>query len=306
MGQASRAVQSNLSPGGRQLRRRGIHSAKQPPPGKRRKGLSKTLQRKYEYIMGGILSFVLLISIVYAFFQRTQKEFPIASPAIGGFVTELLRERQEQEITGKGEQKGEETKTPLPEEEKSDGEVPLSKEKQPVSQEAQAESYSQLLEQLGVALRSQDTAFLSEKLVYKDGSGTFQKYPENQIAGFAQYMEEYPSERESFLTNIKEEEIYGAKKDGSYVTALPVIYFAITTDTDNTTVVVDTFPSSMMERKDTLSKGPLLPMVYKIRASNSGWTSEVSQDVEVKLENGGQNMPVEIKGEQLDVEEEAS
>ena len=159
MGQASRAVQSNLSPGGRQLRRRGIHSVKQPPPGKRRKGLSKTLQRKYEYIMGGILSFVLLISIVYAFFQRTQKEFPIASPAIGGFVTELLRERQEQEITGKGEQKGEETKTPLPEEEKSDGEVPLSKEKQPVSQEAQAESYSQLLEQLGVALRSQDTAF---------------------------------------------------------------------------------------------------------------------------------------------------
>ncbi len=140
MGQASRAVQSNLSPGGRQLRRRGIHSVKQPPPGKRRKGLSKTLQRKY--VMGGILSFVLLISIVYAFFQRTQKEFPIASPAIGGFVTELLRERQEQEITGKGEQKGEETKTPLPEEEKSDGEVPLSKEKQPGSSGRKLQSAS--------------------------------------------------------------------------------------------------------------------------------------------------------------------
>lgn len=292
MGQASRAVQSNLDPGRRHIQRRGIHSVKQSPPGRRRKGLSKTLQRKYEYIMGGILSFVLLISIVHAFFQRTQKEFPIASPAIEGFVTELLKERQGEEVIGQGERIGEET--------------PLPFQEQPTGQETQTETYSHLLIQLEEALRSQDTAFLSEKLVYKDGSGAFQKYPESQITGFAQYMGEYPSERDSFLTNIKEEDVYGAKKDGSYVVALPVIYFAITTDTDNTTVVVDTFPSSVMERKDTLSKGPLLPMVYKVRASNSAWSLEVSQDVEVKLENGGQNMPVEIRGEQPELEEETS
>lgn len=304
MGQASRAIQSNLDPGGSHLQRRGIHSVKQLPP-RRRKGLNKTLQRKYEYVMGGILSFVLLISIVHAFFQRTQKEFPIDSPAIGGFVTELLKEGKGQEVADQGEQRGEEN--PLPEGERRDGEAPISeKEEQPADQEPQAESYSQLLVQLEDALRSQDTAFLSEKLVYKDGSGTFQKYPESQMTGFAQYMEEYPSEREKFLTNIQEEDVYGARKDGSYVVALPVIYFAITTDTDNTTIVVDTFPSSIMERKDTLSKGPLLPMVYKIRASNSAWTSEISQDVEVKLENGGQNMSVEIKGEQPEEKEETS
>lgn len=149
----------------------------------------------------------------------------------------------------------------------------------------EAANYSQLITQIQSAIETGNINFLKEKLRFKNGDNKYDSYDDSHLGKFVEYLTANTGEKEAFINTIAGGAVYSATVDGKYIVALPIVSFAITSDMENTTITLDNFEGAVIGTKDVFTRGPLLPMEYKVTAENSGWPEKQEKKVKVDLTN---------------------
>ncbi len=193
-----------------------------------------------------------------------KQSFPVNAATIDGIVTDV--------VTGRTKAIAGETVA------KESDVIDLS---QKVYEEAT--SYSELMTQMSEAVENRNIAFLLQKLRFVNGPDKYGNFSEEQMSAFVDYLNASPDYRNNLLQTFAAGNVYEAKEAEKEIVALPLVCFQISTDMENTHIMIDHFEGAVMGPEGTLSRGPLLPMEYKLVASNDAWSEVKETKVNVDL-----------------------
>lgn len=150
----------------------------------------------------------------------------------------------------------------------------------------EAGNYTELLKQLADAIEREEIDFVWNKILYGNNNGTWERFDREQIRTFVCYLKGNPEQRESIFQRLSAGDTYSAKdNEGHYFVMLPILYFSITVDMEETSVQVQGFEAKTIGTQDTLTQGPLLPMEYTITAENTYWDEKKEKKINVDLTN---------------------
>lgn len=229
--------------------------------------------RKKRLLFGVLLAVAVLAACIFAkdALQKSGLIFPAGSAAIDGIVTDV--------VNGTATVKNAETE-----------ENAIILEDLSTKVYEDAESFTVLMTQIAEAIENNNTSFLVKKLRFVNGPDKYGEFSAEQMQGFTSYLNSNPPYRKNVVDTLTAGGVYAATENGQFIVALPLICFQITTDMEETRILIDNFEGAVIGPEDTLTRGPLLPMEYKLVASNEGW-SEI-KETKVNVDLSQRDIPV--------------